>query len=132
MKTKISFVKLANRWFAIFPQYSEGGVEDLEMVGNASKFLDDCYNIRHKNEGVLNFMISDEETSTTSMMLQDFILEKTGDGAKFDGEVGETYKLVKSRFDTVEDIWLCPVLKWFFMGEYPDKIYLRSYEFAEI
>lgn len=128
MKTNIRFVKLANRWFAFFSHFDDGDIEDLEMVGNASKFLDDVYNIRHTEPGILEFEVSDEEKSEYSKRFYDFILAKTGDGAEFEGEVGETYKMIKSRYDTVEDIWLCPVLRWFFCGEYPEKIFIKIYE----
>lgn len=119
MTRNISFVKLANRWFALFPLFNEGDVDDLEMVGDASTFLNDTYNHRHKEDGLLTLKVSDEELESS-----DFVLVMKNDD-EFMGECGKNYGVLKSRIETVSNLWMCPVLKWFFYGEYPEKIYVK-------
>ena len=119
MKKDIRFVKLANRWFALFPLFNDGDVEDLEMVGNASIFLDHIYNRRSKGGGIISLVVSDEEIEDA-----DFVLTLKGDDTVF-GECGKNYDVTYARFETVSNIWLCPVLRWFFCGEYPEKIYVK-------
>lgn len=122
MKKDISFVKLAGRWYALLPDFDEGDVTNLEMVAGADVLIEELYKRYSANKGLFSMEVSDGYIPNS-----DLVLEANGDVLEFDGDLGETYTVKESHFpfELPDMIWLCPVLKWFFNGEYPEYIYVK-------
>lgn len=110
MEKEISFVKLAGRWFAHFPDYPKLP-DDLEMVMGADTM---CEMIDVNNTGFITIHVSDEpfeDLITTREYVLNFI-ETTGDE-------GAYYKLRNFNLD----VWLCNVTKYA-LGYFPQNIYI--------
>lgn len=104
MRKCLKFVKLANRWFVILPEY-EGAVEELEMVAGADKLLETLSD----GNSVVSLEISDSPTSFDGILM---IRQEMDD-------MGATYLLGSGT------VWLCNVTKYV-LGEFPKYIYFRT------
>lgn len=110
MEKEISFVKLAGKWFAHFPDYPKSP-DDLEMVMGADVM---CEMVDVNNTGFITIHVSDEpfeDLITTREYVLDFV-DTTGDE-------GAYYKL--RNFDL--EVWLCNVTKYA-LGYFPQNIYI--------
>lgn len=95
------------RWFVVLPDY-DGPQEDLEMIGNAAKLLD-------------------EMTTDGLYVTLDVNLEEVQYYCKLKlishDEIGGTYEVLNFRNFT-EDVWLCNVVHNLY-GEHPNEIYFK-------
>lgn len=110
MEKEISFVKLAGKWFAHFPDYPKSP-DDLEMVMGADVM---CEMLDVNNTGFITIHVSDklfEDLITTREYVLDFV--------DITGDEGAYYKL--RNFDL--DVWLCNITKYA-LGYFPQNIYI--------
>lgn len=97
MQIKLSFVKLANKWFVVLPEW-EGDVEDLQMVCGADLLLE-C--ISNGQPIVTIRIVEKSSTRLTLLSIDDY---------------GATYKVDSPYYQG--DVWLCNVTKYV-LGEFP-------------
>lgn len=110
----ISFVKLANRWYAQLPNYP-GKVEDLEMVLGADVLLD-IIDSKETGTASLEIYTSEEEFTKYNIILPNYTI----DFVETTGDDGANYRLREYK----HDLWLCNVTKYVF-GEFPLTIYIK-------
>jgi hypothetical protein len=110
MVKKLKFVKLANNWFVLLPDY-KGKVEDLEMVCGADVLIEHL----SKGEPIVKVLVSDEQLFSEDNYELNLV--------SVDG-YGGTYKITLK--DIVEEIWLCNVTKEV-LGNFPGTIFFHVY-----
>lgn len=115
MEKKLTFIKLAGKWFIHLPDY-EGHYSELEMVLGADVLCDmvDTFDI-----GYITATVSDEPKEsnfTTKEYVLDFVNSTVSNGE----QDGANYRLREWKLD----VWLCNVTKYVF-GEFPATIYIR-------
>lgn len=125
---KHTFNKEQGTWYIDLPEYLEAGLGEkgnLMMVAGADTMLDILCNIYGKR-GSITLQI-DTESFDGGVIL----LEKEGMGK--DQALLEQYGHPQVdeggyyRWEVYNNlsVWLCPVTKYVFDGEYPDKIYAK-------
>lgn len=113
MKKNRFYKEDSGKWYIDLPEWIEKGLpkEDLEMVMGADTMLDMLSN--NSDEVTLRF---------SDKIGEDNYMHKV-ELAKFEeDEYGATYKVIS--FHDPIDVWLCPVTKFVFDGNFPDKIYI--------
>lgn len=103
---EIGFVKLANKWFAILPEW-EGDVEDLQMVCGADMMLDAI----SKGSSVVTLKVSEVPVNPIGYTLTIDGYDEEGAGYMVEGP------------DFSGSVWLCAVTKYVF-GYYPRTLYV--------
>lgn len=114
MKKKLTFIKLAGKWFVHLPDYL-GHYSDLEMVLGADVM---CDMIDTFETGSIAVTVSDEpfdSVFSTREYTLDFVNSATSNGE----QDGANYRLREYKLD----VWLCNVTKYVF-GEFPATIYI--------
>ena len=106
MEKKLTFVKLANRWYVHLPDYP-GFTDELEMVLGADILCDmiDTHDI-----GYITVTVSDKPTYSefsTREYILDFVNSTTNSAGEQDGA---NYRLREYKLD----VWLCNVTKYLF------------------
>ena len=115
MEKKLTFIKLAGKWFIHLPDY-EGHYSELEMVLGADVL---CDMIDTFDTGYITATISTEPKEsnfTTKEYVLDFVNSTVSNGE----QDGANYRLREWKLD----VWLCNVTKYVF-GEFPATIYIR-------
>ena len=115
MEKKLTFIKLAGKWFIHLPDY-EGHYSELEMVLGADVL---CDMIDTFDTGYITATISTEPKEsnfTTKEYVLDFVNSTVSNGE----QDGANYRLREWKLD----VWLCNVTKYVF-GEFPATIYVR-------
>lgn len=102
MQRRLSFVKLANKWFVVLPEW-EGDVEDLQMVCGADLLLECISN----GQPVVTISIVEKSSTRLTLLSSD--------------DYGATYKVNSPYYQG--DVWLCNVTKYV-LGEFPKVIYI--------
>ena len=119
MKKKLTFIKLAGKWFVHLPDYP-GHYSDLEMVLGADVM---CDMIDTHDVGYITVIVDTEPSEnqfTTKEYTLDFV-NSTGTGSNAGWEQdGANYRMREYKLD----VWLCNVTKYVF-GEFPATIYIR-------
>lgn len=106
----LSFVKLANRWYADIPTW-EGSADNLEMVARA----DDLLEFLSKGKKIVSLQISYEP------------IDKAIELTKIKTDVaGATYRVENLPDFRCKTIWLCNVTKFVCGGIHPDKFYFKQ------
>ena len=108
MVKKIKFVKLANAWFVLLPDY-KGKVEDLEMVMGADTLLE----IVSMGSPMITFNVSDDAPKEWN---ENDYEAKLVDADQY----GSTYRITS--YNISMNIWLCNVTK-LVLGEFPKIFY---------
>ena len=118
IKTRVSFVKLFDKWFVHIPDFP-GEVEELEMVEGAD---DLCDKIDTDKRGVITIEITDFRPATYDWVL-DFL-----EGVDPGSHTGGAYYGVTS-FDNMEcfNIWLCDVT-CYVLGSHQRVLYIKKVE----
>ena len=122
MICRLTFIKIAGRWYVHLPDY-DGNIDDLEMVSGADSL---CYELDTDNDGVVNVVVSEDndyvEGNFNWDYVLDFIMSTVGD----DGEVsGAHYNVYDDKnFMQTKQIWLCNVTKYIFK-KFPATIYIK-------
>ena len=118
IKTRVSFVKLFNKWFAHIPDFP-GEVEELEMVEGAD---DLCDKIDTDKRGFITIEITDYRPTTYDWVL-DFIEEDDPNS-----HIGGAYYEVTSSDDIERfNIWLCDVT-CYVLGSHQRVLYIKKVE----
>lgn len=115
MEKKLTFIKLAGKWFVHLPDY-EGHYSELEMVLGADVL---CDMIDTFDTGYITATISTEPKEsnfTTKEYILDFVNSTVSNGE----QDGANYRLREWKLD----VWLCNVTKYVF-GEFPATFYIR-------
>jgi hypothetical protein len=112
MEKKLTFVKLANKWYVHLPAY-DGNTEDLEMVMGADSL---CDQLDIAEKGIITIDIYDYKIPN-SIQLE--FISSTSDGAE---GCGAWYKV--SFFHNSMEIWLCDVTKYVF-GKFPPELFIK-------
>lgn len=122
MICRLTFIKIAGRWYVHLPDY-DGDINDLEMVSGADSL---CYELDTDNDGVVSVVVSEDndyvEGNFSWDYVLDFIMSTVGD----DGEVsGAHYNVYDDKnFTQTKQIWLCNVAKTIFK-KFPATIYIK-------
>jgi hypothetical protein len=116
MDHRLTFVKLAGRWFVHLPNYP-GLAEDLEMVMGADSF---CQQLDKHNTGLLTVYV-DTEPKDSLFTTQEYVF-KFDEYSEVDDEIFGAHYYLET--DPDFKIWLCNVTKYVF-GEFPKTIYIR-------
>ena len=114
MEKKLTFIKLAGKWFIHLPDY-EGHYSELEMVLGADVLCDmvDTFDI-----GYITATVSDEPKEsnfTTKEYVLDFVNSTVSNGE----QDGANYRLREWKLD----VWLCNVTKHLF-ETFPNNFYI--------
>ena len=124
VNTVRKFYKENGKWYIDLPEFLElnlGTKENLLMVGGSDTFLDKLSNngtevtVRFSNK---TFTECEDVLYQTKLGFDDQYLEEVGHPV-VDG--GSYYKSVKKD----HQLWLCPVTKFVFNGDYPSVIYIQ-------
>ena len=116
MKKKLTFIKLAGKWFVHLPNYP-GHYSDLEMVLGADVM---CDMIDTHDTGYITVIV-DTEPSENQFTTKEYILDFINSTEGADGEQdGANYRMREFKLD----VWLCNVTKYVF-GEFPATFYIR-------
>ena len=115
MEKKLTFVKLAGKWFVHLPDYP-GHYTELEMVLGADVMCDmiDTHDI-----GYITVIVSTEPSEnqfTTKEYTLDFVNSTVSNGE----QDGANYRMREYKLD----VWLCNVTKCVF-GNFPATIYIK-------
>lgn len=112
MEKKLTFIKLAKRWFVLLPDYPDNPM-DLEMVSGADIL---CETFDENKNGFISITVSTKPLNSDELATNIIILNCK----EVYEEIGATY--VKQ--DSDMEVWLCNVTKYVF-GEFPKTIYIR-------
>lgn len=124
VETTRKFYKEEGKWYIDLPEFLElnlGTKDNLLMVGGSDTFLDKLSNngtevtIRFSN---VTFEECEDVLYRTGLGFDEGYLEEVGHPI-VDG--GAYYKSVKQD----HELWLCPVTKFVFQGNYPILIYIQ-------
>lgn len=107
MNKKLTFAKLANKWYIILPEY-KGDIEELEMVAGADLLLETL----SKGNPTIQVKVSTEPLKD-GIELYLFGLD----------DIGATYNCESNEFSG--NIWLCNVTKYV-LGNFPNIIYFKT------
>lgn len=125
------FYKENDKWYIDLPEFLEKGLgtqANLQMVGGSDEYLDAAS--QFTNEVTLTFSKDPlgggltDIFHRTAIDKDDAYLESVGHPAV---DSGAYYKLEDNDPDFVFEIWLCPVTKYVFEGDYPETIYVSPY-----
>jgi hypothetical protein len=124
MKTH-RFYKEEGIWYIDLPEFLTLGIgtkANLMMVGGSDTYLDRLSN--NTGEVTVSFSDVDFEGSTdtlyrTKLGHDDMYLDSVGH-ARVDG--GAYYKSIIDG----HELWLCPVTKYVFQADYPQRIYIKK------
>lgn len=122
MISRLTFIKIAGRWYVHLPDY-DGNIDELEMVCGADSL---CYELDTDNDGIVSIVVSEDgefvEGDFKWDYAMDFIMSTVGE----DGEVSGAYYNVydDNNFTQTQQIWLCNVTKYVFK-KFPATIYIK-------
>ena len=115
MEKKLTFIKLAGKWFIHLPDY-EGHYSELEMVLGADVL---CDMIDTFDTGYITATIS-TEPKESNFVTKEYVLDFVNSTVSNGEQDGANYRLREWKLD----VWLCNVTKYVF-GEFPATIYVR-------
>lgn len=115
MEKKLTFIKLAGKWFVHLPDY-EGHYSDLEMVLGADVM---CDMIDTFDTGYITATVSDE-SKESNFATKEYVLDFVNSTVSNGEQDGANYRLREWKLD----VWLCNVTKYVF-GEFPTTFYIR-------
>lgn len=115
MEKKLTFVKLAGKWFVHLPDY-EGHYSDLEMVLGADVL---CDMIDTFDTGYITTTIS-TEPKKSNFATKEYVLDFVNSTISNGEQDGANYRLREWKLD----VWLCNVTKYVF-GNFPATIYIK-------
>ena len=115
MEKKLTFVKLAGKWFVHLPDYP-GHYSELEMVLGADVM---CDMIDTLDTGYITATIS-TEPKESNFTIKEYVLDFVNSTVSNGEQDGANYRLREWKLD----VWLCNVTKYVF-GEFPATIYIR-------
>lgn len=122
MISRLTFIKIAGRWYILLPDY-DGNIDELEMVCGADSL---CCELDTDNDGIVSIVVSENgefvEGDFKWDYVMDFIMSTVGE----DGEVSGAYYNVydDKNFTQTQQIWLCNVTKYIFK-KFPATIYIK-------
>ena len=115
MEKKLTFVKLAGKWFVHLPDYP-GHYSELEMVLGADVM---CDMIDTFETGSIAVTVSDKPFDST-FSTREYILDFVNSTTSNEEQDGANYRMREFKLD----VWLCNVTKYVF-GEFPATIYIK-------
>ncbi|MFN3999678.1 DUF6717 family protein [Algoriphagus sp.] len=134
------FYKEEGRWYIDLPEFLEKGLgtkDNLQMVGGSDKYLDLLYDVVDILCGVyggdsnyVTLTFSDQPLGYGEELIDTFHRTKIDKDDGYLESVGHP-AVDSGAYYKAEDgfeIWLCPVTKYVFQGDYPETIYVALIE----